>query len=59
MYAGGLGVRQNNNQAYIWYSLAARGGNAAAAAGRDKVATGLQQAEIAQADKVVENWRAR
>jgi serine/threonine protein kinase len=59
MYASGQGVKRNYNQAYIWYSLAARGGNTAAVTGRDKVAAGLQQAEIAQADKLVDNWRAR
>ena len=59
MYAAGQGVKQNSIQSYIWYSLAARGGGAGAAAGRDRVAARLQQAEINQADKVVEGMRAR
>jgi len=59
MYASGQGVRQNTIQSYIWYSLAARGGNTSAAAGRDRMAARLQPAEIAQADKVVDSMRGR
>jgi serine/threonine protein kinase len=59
MYASGQGVSRNYNQAYIWYSLAAREGGTTAAAGRDRMASRLQPAEIKQADKVVESMRAR
>ena len=59
MYASGQGVKRNPNQAYIWYSLAARGGSARAAADRAKLAAQLQPAEIKQADRVVESLRAR
>lgn len=59
MYASGQGVRQNTIQSYIWYSLAARGGNTSAVAGRDRMAARLQPAEITQADKVVDSMRAR
>ena len=59
MYASGVGVNRNFNQAYVWYSLAARGGNIAASADRDRMAARLQPAEIKQADKVVESMRAR
>jgi TPR repeat protein len=59
MYAFGQGVKQNSIQSYIWYSLAARGGNTGAAAGRDRMAARLQPAEIKQADRVVENIGAR
>ncbi|MCC7483374.1 MAG: protein kinase [Burkholderiales bacterium] len=55
----GRGVPRNYNQAYIWYSLAARGGNAAAATGRARVSAALQPAEVQQADRVVDKWRAR
>ena len=58
MYASGRGGPRNNNQAYVWYSLAARQGVAGASAGRDKMAALLQPAEIAQADKLVDS-RAR
>jgi hypothetical protein len=59
MYASGQGVSRNYNQAYIWYSLAARGGSTTASADRDRIAARLQPAEIKQADKVVESMRAR
>jgi len=44
-------------QAYVWYSLATRGGEAAASALRNRVAARLQPAEIRQADQAVERWR--
>ncbi len=59
MYAGGMGVTRNYNQAYIWYSLAARGGSTTAPANRDRVARQLQPVEIRQADKLIENMVAR
>jgi hypothetical protein len=59
MYADGLGVPRNNNQAYIWYSLAAQGGGTTASAERDRIAKLMQPAEIRQADYVVQNWRPR
>jgi TPR repeat protein len=59
MYAMGFGVKQDPIQSYIWYSLAARGGDATAAAGRDRMAARLQPVQVSQADKVVENWRPR
>jgi hypothetical protein len=59
MYAGGFGVTKNYNQAYIWYSLAARGGSTTALANRDRVAKQLQPVEVQQADRLVESWRAR
>jgi serine/threonine protein kinase len=59
MYAGGIGVPRNNNQAYIWYSLAAQGGSATSSAERDRIAKLLQPAEVQQADNVVQNWRPR
>ena len=59
MYAMGFGVKQDSIQSYIWYSLAARDGNTAAAAGRDRMAARLQPAQIKQADKVVEGMRPR
>jgi hypothetical protein len=59
MYASGLGVKRNYNQAYIWYSLAARGGSTTAAADRARMAALLQPAEVKQADRVVNSMRAR
>ena len=59
MYADGTGVPKNNNQAYIWYSLAAQGGSTTAPAEREKIARLLQPVEVQQADVVVQNWRPR
>jgi serine/threonine protein kinase len=59
MYASGIGVTRNYNQAYIWYSLAARGGSTTAPANRDRMVKQLQPVEVQQADRLVENWRAR
>ena len=59
MYSSGLGVKLDYMQAYIWYSLAARGGSATAPADRDRMVKQLQPAQVRQADRIVENWRAR
>jgi hypothetical protein len=44
-------------QAYVWYSIATRGGEAAASTLRNRVAARLQPAEVRQADLAVERWR--
>jgi len=59
VYAAGLGVPTNNNQAYVWYSLAAQGGSMTAPAQRDRIAKLLQPAEIRQADSLIQNWQPR
>ena len=60
MYESGQqGVKQDLFRSYIWYSLAARGGDTTAAAGRDRMAARLQPVQVSQADRVVENWRPR
>ena len=59
IYAVGRGVTQSSAQAYIWLSLAAIGGHAAAKARRDEVAGALQPAEIQQADRVVRQRSAQ
>ena len=56
---GRPGREQSNFEAYVWYAIAARRGDAAAAAERDKVAARLQPAEIRQAEHTVEHWRPR
>ena len=53
----GRGVPQSLFEAYVWYSLAARQGYPGAEAMRQRVAARLQDAEIRQADHVVERWR--
>jgi len=58
MYASGQGASRNYFQAYIWYSLAARGGSTTAPAERDRIARLMQPAEVKQADEVVDSMRA-
>ena len=56
-YANGRGVARNYTQAYVWYSHAARCGNAAAAAERARMAARLQAPEVEQADKTVASMK--
>ena len=51
------GRQPNYFEAYVWYSIAARGGEPGAASLKDKVAAKLQPAEIQQAERVVERWK--
>jgi hypothetical protein len=53
MYAAGRGVPQNNFQAYVWFSRAARAGNVEARARVEKVKAALQPAEVQQADRLL------
>ncbi len=53
MYAAGRGVPQNNFQAYVWFSRAARAGNAEAKPRVEQVKAALQPAEVQQADKLL------
>jgi TPR repeat protein len=59
LYENGEGRSLSNNGAYMWYSLAVLGGNAAAPGLKDRVAARLQAVEIAQADHQVKSWRPR
>jgi hypothetical protein len=56
---GRPGRQQSDFEAYVWYGVAARNGDAAAAALRDKVAQRLQPAEVQQAARIVDRWRPR
>ena len=53
MYAAGRGVPQNNFQAYVWFSRAARAGNAEAKPRVEQVKAALQPAEVKQADRLL------
>jgi len=54
------GQQQGNfMQAYMWYSIAARGGDAGAAALRTSLAGKLQPADIRQAEHLAESWKPR
>jgi hypothetical protein len=57
LYEKGLGMPHSAADAYMWYSLSVRAGNAAARDMKAQVAGKLQPAEIRQADRVVDKWR--
>jgi TPR repeat protein len=53
------GGQRSDFEAYVWYSMAARGGEPGAQAMKDQVAARLQPAEIRQAEKIIEHWKPR
>ena len=53
----GRGTARNAQQAYIWYSLAQQRGHSSARAAAERVKRLLLPADIAQADRLVQNWR--
>ena len=58
-YSEGKGVEQDNSLAYMWFSLAAAQGNKTAKENRDKVAKRMTAEQIAEAEKIAEDCRAR
>ncbi len=58
IYMFGWGVARNDVQAYLWFSLAAEAPLANAATNRDIIAGRMSEAERAEADALVEAWRA-
>ena len=57
MYATGEGVPQDFVQAHKWFNLAAAGGNKEATESRDLAATKMTPEEIAQAERLAEEWK--
>jgi TPR repeat protein len=55
--ASGEGVKQNYNQAYIWYGVAAKLGSAEAATKKNEIAQKLQAAEIQQCNRAIDRWQ--
>ncbi len=53
LYAEGLGVEQDYVQAYVWFSLAGETSN------RERAASQMTAAEIAEAERLLENWVPR
>ena len=51
--------KRNDFEAYVWYGIAARNGEAAAQALKEKVAGRLQPAEVRQADQIIDGWKPR
>lgn len=56
LYAAGVGVTQDRVQAHLWFSLAAAGGIAPAAADRDFVAKQMTSDEVAEAQRLARTW---
>jgi TPR repeat protein len=59
MYALGLGVPVDNLQAYFWHDRAAAQGVQSAAEKRDLIAKLLTPDEIAQAQKLAQEWKPK
>jgi hypothetical protein len=51
------GVERSDIEAYVYYNLAARRGDAAAQSLADKVGAKLQPAELGQAKDMIDHWR--
>jgi len=52
-------AQRSDFEAYVWYGIAARNGQAGAQSQRERVAAKLQPAEIRQADQIIERWKPR
>jgi TPR repeat protein len=53
LYEQGKGLPQDAVQAWLWYSLAARQGDASAISGRDRMSTRMSPAQIAEAERLL------
>jgi localization factor PodJL len=58
LYARGLGVEQDFEQSYKWFSLAARNGDADAAKARDDIAKSLNADAVSRIGAEIESWKA-
>ena len=59
MYFTGQGVAQDYVQAHMWWNLSAAQGDANAAKQRDLVAAKMTPAQIAEAQKLVREWKPK
>jgi len=59
MYMKGLGVPQDYAQAHMWYNLAAAQGQKLGRKYRDLLAKQMTPAQIAEAQKLAREWKAR
>lgn len=59
MYAGGVGVEQDDKLAHLWFSLAAAQGEPTASKGRDAIELKMTAAQRAKAQKVASAWRPK
>jgi hypothetical protein len=59
MYYRGISVPEDFVQAHMWFNLAASQGSAEAIAGRDDVAGAMTASQIAEAQRLAEQWKPR
>ena len=59
LYAQGLGVRRDDVKAFMWFQLAADQGESDAAYNRDWLAERMTSAQIAEAQRLVREWRPK
>jgi len=59
MYGNGWGVTQDYVQAHMWYNLAAARGQKDAGKWRDNLAEKMTPAQIAEAQKLAEEWKPK
>ena len=57
MYLAGRGVAQDTLRAHMWFDLASRRGLEAAREGRDAAASELTPDQIAEAQRLVREWK--
>ena len=57
LYDNGLGVPQDKVRAYMWFALSAAQGKDGAAAFRDLIARRMTPAQIAEAQKLAQEWK--
>ena len=59
MYVKGEGLAQNYALAHMWFNLAAAKGDAGALANRDQLARMMTPAQIAEAQRLAQEWKPR
>ena len=59
MYFGGEGVPQDFVAAHMWYNLAAAHGDISSAVQRERVATLMTPAQVAEAQKLAREWKPK
>ena len=57
LYDNGLGVPQDKVRAYMWFNLSAAQGREGAAAFRDLIAGRMTPTQIAEAQKLIRDWK--
>ena len=57
LYDNGLGVPQDKVRAYMWFTLSAAQGREGAAAFRDLIARRMTPEQIAEAQKLAQEWK--